>query len=89
VANRAHASVAHNDGVQPAQSVEVTAAGRTRSRNTFRRCAIEHHDDRTVVIVMLATELEQVINGRARDAALLHPRLCVSGNVRFHRPVSG
>ena len=84
MADGANATIAGNDGVQPPQLVELAGSRRAKSGSAPGCRAIEHYHDRTVMIVMLATELEQVIDGRSRNASLLHPRLRVTGNDRAH-----
>jgi hypothetical protein len=81
----AHATIAREDRVEPAHRIELASARRAESRNAPGRGAIEHHDNRAAMIVVLATELEQAIDGRGRDAALLHSRLRVPGDDRSKR----
>jgi hypothetical protein len=81
VANRAYAPVLRNNGVQPAHCIELAGAHRTKSRKSSGRRAVEHDDDRAVMVVMLAAVVEKAIDRGARNATLLHPRLRVSGNV--------
>jgi hypothetical protein len=81
----AHASVPRNNRVQPAQRIELSGAQRAKSRKPSGRRAVEHDDNRAVMVVMLATVVEQAIDGGAGNTALLHPCLRVSGDAWLHR----
>jgi hypothetical protein len=62
---------------------KASTAGSTRSYDPPTSRAIEHHYGRTVMIVVLTTEVEQVIERGGRDAAPLHARPRVRGDDRF------
>ena len=78
-----HAPVRSDDRVQTPQGVYLPGAGSTRSYDPPAGCTIEHQQGRTMMIVVLATEVEQVIECGGRDAALLHARQRVPGDDGF------
>jgi hypothetical protein len=71
--DRTYTAIAGDDCVQPAQRIELAGARGAESRNAPGRGAIEHHDNRAAMIVVLATELEQAI-ARCRAAAFAPAR---------------
>lgn len=86
VADRANAAIA-NDGVQAAQRIQLNCARGSATGDATRCRAIEHYHDRAMMVVILAPELEQEVDVRTRDAALLHPRLGMSSDARLHERV--
>ena len=87
MAHRAYGTVGRNDGIQPAQRVDLLSAHRPGTRHPLQGRTVEHQDDRAAVIVMLAAEVEQTLDRRACDAALLHPRPSVARNDGLRRCV--
>ena len=89
MSNRAYASVARHNGVNSAQCIELASADVSDASDAPRGRTVDEHDDRSMVVVMLATEFEQEIDGRRRDAALLGTCCCVSRQGWLHVAPSG
>src|SRR6185437_7495394 len=86
MAHGAKAAIAADDGVKMPKVVHLACLDAAGSGDAAHRTAIEHHDHRAVMVVILASEREQKINVRAADTALLHARARVSRPFRQCRP---
>jgi len=83
VSNCANPAVA-DDGVQTAKRIELNSARGSAAGDATRRRAIEHHDDGATMVVVFAPELEQEVDVRTRNTALLHARPGMASDDRLH-----